>query len=337
MQHLSAFITRAPRATRRRWVDMPSVLAAVVAASALLTQPLSAQEKYPTKPIKFVVAFSPGGITDIIARLIGEKLSERIGQTIIIDNKGGAAGALGARLVSGSEPDGYTFLVTTTAVAIGAAAELPTAVNPHTQLKPVAMGAVSPTIIGTKAPTKAGDLAEFVREQKDAVTYASSGVGTAEHLTAAYVMKDFNATHVPFRSGGEAVNAVIGGHVKLSVTPLGSAMAFIQDGQLKVLGVASRRRVAALKDVPTFGEAGLIDVDNLTWVAIFGPPALPSTIAQRINAEVNQVLIQPELGARLAKMGFELRTSSQPQFEAMISAEVEKWRGILKDTGVTIK
>ena len=124
--------------------------------------------------------------------------------------------------------------MTTTAVAIGAAAELPTAVNPRTQLRPVAMGAVSPTIIGTKAPTKARNLAEFVREQKDVVTYASAGVGTAEHLPAAYVMKDFNTTHVPFRSGGEVMNAVIGNHVKLSVTPIGSAMAFIQDGQLQI-------------------------------------------------------------------------------------------------------
>jgi tripartite-type tricarboxylate transporter receptor subunit TctC len=334
--HHSLVRTQAASVIMSRWLTVTRFLLAGLFISSLLVQSVSAQDRYPSRPIKFVVAFSAGGITDVIARLIGEKLSERIGQTIVIDNKGGAGGALGAKLVSGSEPDGYTFLVTTTAVAIGAAAELPNAVNPRTQLKPVAMGAVSPTIIATKAPNPARNLAEFARDRKGTVTYASSGVGTAEHLTAAYVLKDFNATHVPFRSGGEVVNAVIGNHVNLGVTPVGSAIAFIQDGQLQVLGVASRQRVAALKDVPTFGESGLIDVENLTWVAIFGPPGLPDAIAQRLNTEVNHVLNEPELGPRLAKMGFELRPSSQKQFDALIGSEVDKWRRILKETGITI-
>src|SRR5947209_12004415 len=142
-------------ATMSKWIALMRFLLAGIAISSLLVQSASAQDKYPSRAIKFVVAFSAGGITDVIARFIGEKLSQRIGQTIVIDNKGGAGGALGAKLVSSSEPDGYTFLLTTTAVAIGAAAELPNAVNPQTQLKPVAMGAVSPTIIGTKAPAKA--------------------------------------------------------------------------------------------------------------------------------------------------------------------------------------
>jgi tripartite-type tricarboxylate transporter receptor subunit TctC len=336
MHHCSEHSTQAASVIMSKRVTVMRLLLAGIAISSSLVQSVSAQDKYPSRPIKFVVAFSAGGITDVIARLIGEKLSERIGQTIVIDNKGGAGGALGAKIVSSSEPDGYTFLVTTTAVAIGAAAELPNAVNPRTQLKPVAMGAVSPTIIGTKAPSHARNLAEFVRDQKGTITYASAGVGTAEHLTAAYVLKDFNATHVPFRSGGEVVNAVIGKHVSLGVTPVGSAITFIQDGQLQILGVASRQRVAALKDVPTFGESGLIDVENLTWVAMFGPPGLPDVIAQRLNTEVNHVLNQSELGTRLAKMGFELRPSSQQQFDAQIGSEVDKWRRILKETGVSI-
>lgn len=147
---------------------------------AALAQPAHAQAGFPNKPIRFVVAFAPGGITDIVARLLGERLSERFGQSIVIDNKGGAAGALGAKMVATSDPDGYTLLVTTTAVAIGAASS-PTAVDPRSQLTPIALAASTPTIISAKAPSQAKTLLEFVRTRKDGhLTYSSAGVGTTE-------------------------------------------------------------------------------------------------------------------------------------------------------------
>jgi tripartite-type tricarboxylate transporter receptor subunit TctC len=317
-------------------------VARAIAGSMLLSATLivaATAEEYPNRPVRFVVAFAPGGITDIIARLVGERLSERLGQTIVIDNKGGAAGALGAKLVSTSEPDGYTFLVTTTAIAVNAAAS-PISIDPRTQLVPVAMAASSPTIIAARTPATSKSLPEFVRNLKqDVLTYASSGAGTVEHLTAAYLLQGISgiaATHVPYRGGAEAINAVIGNHVNLSSTPVGSAISVVQNHQLQILGVASHKRVAMLPDVPTFGESGLADMDSASWVAIFGPPRLPSAVTERINAGVNDAMRRPEVRERLLKIGFDLRGSSQQEFSAQIQAEVIKWTRILNETGITL-
>lgn len=307
--------------------------------STMLPQPATAQASYPNKPIRFVVAFAPGGITDIIARLVGEKMSTRLGQTIIIDNKGGAAGALGAKLVSSAEPDGYTLLVTTTAVAIGAAGS-PSAIDPRSQLTPVALAASTPTILVTKTPSKAKDLKEFLAAQKDAqLTYSSAGAGTTEHLTAAYVLNGASrsdAAHVPYRSGSETVNAVLGDHVNIASTSPPTSLSFIRDGKLQVLGVASHKRVPMLPDVPTFGELGLVDVENASWIALFGPPGLPLPMVQLLNTEVNHALRHPELRERLTQMGYVLRESSQAEFATYMQGEVIKWGQIMKATGVTL-
>jgi tripartite-type tricarboxylate transporter receptor subunit TctC len=175
--------------------------------------------------------------------------------------------------------------------------------------------------------------------KQDVLTYASSGAGTVEHLTAAYLLKGISgiaATHVPYRSGAEAINAVIGNHVNLSSTPVGSAISVVQNHQLQILGVASHKRVAMLPDVPTFGESGLADMDSASWVAIFGPPRLPSAVTERINAGVNDAMRRPEVRERLLKIGFDLRGSSQQEFSAQIQAEVIKWTRILNETGITL-
>lgn len=337
MKYFSSAFMAVPkrRDRRRRFIFLVMYAAALVIGTPVA----KAQEKYPSRPIRFVVAFAPGGITDVVARLVGEKLSESLGQPIVIDNRGGAAGALGARLVASSPPDGYTFLITTTAVTIGAAASH-SAVDPRTQLVPVALVASAPTVLATKAPTSAKTLKELVQSQKDGiVTYASSGAGTVEHLTAAYLLKDIpgvQATHIPFKSGGEALNAVIGGHVLLSTTPVGTTAPFIHDRQVKILGVASHTRMANMPDVPTFAETGLANIDNSSWVSIFGPPGLPDAIADRISADVNQVLRQPDLSERLAKMGFVFHEMSRKEFSDQIKEEVDKWTTILKETGMTL-
>ncbi|PWT84892.1 MAG: hypothetical protein C5B56_14860 [Proteobacteria bacterium] len=318
---------------------MVRAIAASVLVSSLLMQAAAAEDKYPNRPIRFIVAFAPGGITDIIARLFGEQLSDRLGQTVVIDNKGGAAGALAAKLVATAKPDGYTFLVTTTAVTVNAAAS-PTSVDPRTQLVPVAMAASSPTIISARAPTKAKTLTELVSDRKQGtITYASSGAGTVEHLTAAYLLKGISgieAVHVPYRSGGEAVNAVIGNHVDLSATPIGSAISLVREGQLQILGVASHKRIPMLADIPTFAETGLSDMESASWVAVFGPSGLPAPVTERINAEVNNVARRPELRERLLELGFGLHELSQQAFAAQVEAEVTRWTRILAETGIVL-
>jgi tripartite-type tricarboxylate transporter receptor subunit TctC len=315
-----------------------------IAIAAILlfawAQTAVAQVKYPTRPIRFIVAFGPGGVADIVARLVGERLSEKLGQTVFIDNKGGAAGALGAKVVSTSEPDGYTFLVTTTAIAIGAAASADN-VDPRKDLVPVAIVASSPTIISAKAPNPVTNLPDFVRDlHKTNITFATSGVGTVEHLTAAYILKGIKgieATHIPYRSGGEALNAVISSQVDLSVNPIGPAMSFIQGKQLQLLGVASGQRLPRFPDVPTFAESGLSNMESGSWVAVFGPPGLPNSIATTVNTALNQAMQDASLREALIKLGFDLHGSTQAEFADQIKSEVEDWKKVLKDTGITLE
>jgi tripartite-type tricarboxylate transporter receptor subunit TctC len=314
-------------------------ITAFLVGVVFLAQPAFAESKYPDRPIRFVVAFEPGGITDIVARLVAERLSASLGQSVVVYNRGGGAGAVGAKFVANAEPDGYTFLVTTTAVAIGAAASAAN-VDPRTKLEPLALVASSPTVLAAKAPTPARSLVDYVRSLKRPdITYATAGAGTVEHLTAAYVLKGIsgvNATHVPYRSGGEALNAVIGEHVDLSSTPIGSAINFVQQKQLQLLGVASHSRLKGFPDTPTFAELGLPGIESASWVAVFGPPGLPPDIAQTINTEVNKALQAPDVGDRLRQLGFDTQPSTLQQFAQQVSSEVDRWRKVLADTGITL-
>jgi tripartite-type tricarboxylate transporter receptor subunit TctC len=299
-----------------------------------------AQSAYPDRSIRLVVAFAPGGITDIIGRLLSQKLSNSLGQSVFVDNKGGAAGELGAKFVSTSEPDGYTLLVTTTAIAIGAAAQ-PSDVNPRTQLTPLALAARAPTLFAVKAPVSADNLMDFVQAHKSGqLTYASAGTGTTEHLTAAYVFKlvpGLESVHVPYRSGGEVVEAVVGEHVDVAAAPSASALPLLQEGKLKALAVASHRRVPMLPEVPTLAETGLTDVENFSWIAVFGPSGMPQALVSLLSAKLTDALQQPELRKRLTEMGFDLPDIPQARLVEFMDSEVTKWGQILKTTGVTLE
>jgi tripartite-type tricarboxylate transporter receptor subunit TctC len=331
---------RAPEMALGKLRQVCIVLTPVLLLLGAFCQSTLAQSTYPTRPVHCVVAFAPGGITDIIGRLLSEKLSGGLGQSFFVDNKGGAAGAIGAKYVAAAEPDGYTLLITTTAVAIGSAAS-PAEIDPSTQLTPIALVASAPTLFAVKAPTSVKNLGEFVRSLGDAqLSYSSAGTGTTEHLTAAYVFKQvpgLNAVHIPFRSGGEAVNAVLGGHVDVAVTPSASGLALFQQKKLQPLAVASHKRVAMFSDVPTLAESGLTDVENASWIAVFGPAKLPGPLVQQLGTQIQQAMQQPELRKRLAEMGFDIPTISQPALVDYMDKEVLKWRDILKTTGVTLE
>jgi tripartite-type tricarboxylate transporter receptor subunit TctC len=326
------------RLKKTKWWSGP--LLATFLLASIVPQAATAQSDYPSRSIRMVVAFAPGGITDIIGRLLSQKLSNSLGQSVYVDNKGGAAGELGAKLVSTSESDGYTLLVTTTAIAISAAAQ-PANVNPRSQLTPLALAATAPTLFAVKAPTSAKNLMEFVQGHKNGqLTYASAGTGTTEHLTAAYVFKSvagLQSVHIPYRSGGEAVEAVIGEHVDVAATPLASALALLRENKLKALAVASHKRVAALPEVPTLAAAGLTDVENFSWIAVFGPPGMPQHVVSVLSAKLKDALQQPELRKRLTELGFDLPDVPQAQLADFMENEVVKWAQILKATGITLE
>jgi tripartite-type tricarboxylate transporter receptor subunit TctC len=301
-------------------------------AYAASTQP------YPTKPVRIVVAFGPGGIADTIGRLVSQKLAARLGQPMVVDNRAGAGGTVGARIAASAAPDGHTLLVTTAAVAVNANAPKDP-LDPRTQFTPIALAASAPTIFAVHRSVTAKSLLDYVRNAKGGrFTYSTAGLGTTEHLSAEFLFRSVPAlegTHVPFQGGAAPVAAVVAQQVDLTSTTVPTAYPFIKQGALRVLAIASRKRNAVLPDVPTLGESGFPDFENASWIAFFAPARVPSAIVQKLNAEVNAALREPDVRERLALLGFETHAMSAADFAAYVRSEVEKWAKVIKATGIT--
>lgn len=313
------------------------IVAAVACSIAALSLPARSQD-YPVKPVRMVIAFGPGGIADTIGRLVGQKLSDRFGQPVIGDNRPGAGGALAAKLVAGATPDGYTLLVTTTAIAVNATA-VKDAVDPRTQLVPIAIAATAPTIFVVHRSVTAKSLLEYVRTtKKGRFNYGTAGVGTTEHLTSEYLFKGvpgLEPTHVPYQGGAAPVTAVVAQQVDMSTTTIPTAFNFIKQGALRVLAVASHKRVPALPGVPTLAEAGFADFENASWIAFFAPAKSPAAAVRILNAEINNALRQQDVTARLTTLGFDIQTRAQPDFAAYVGSEVDKWMKVIRATGIS--
>ncbi|MCA3140352.1 MAG: tripartite tricarboxylate transporter substrate binding protein, partial [Rhodocyclaceae bacterium] len=260
-----------PRGTfagRRRLLQVAAGAAVTGSAGALF-----AQSSYPSRPVRLVVAFGAGGIADTIARTLSSRLSDRLGQQVIVDNRPGAAGALGAKIVSAAQPDGHTLLVTTTAVSVNATVGKD-AVDPSRGLTPIINAASTPTIFAVHASSPAKGLAEFIKVTKGGrFTFATAGVGTTEHLTAEFVFRPLpglDPVHVPFAGGVAPVSATVAQQVDMAVTTIPTAFGQIKANALRVLAVAARSRMPLLPDVPTLKEAGLSDFENSSWIGVFG-------------------------------------------------------------------
>jgi tripartite-type tricarboxylate transporter receptor subunit TctC len=313
------------------------VLTAALAAGIAAPYVARAQSGFPQRPIRLVVAFGAGGIADTIARTLSARLSERLGQQVIVDNRPGAGGTLGARIVSAAQPDGHTLLVTTAAISVNANAGKD-AVDPVNALTPIINAASTPTIFAVPGASPAKGLMEFARSAKGArFTFATAGVGTTEHLTGEFVfraLQGIEAVHVPFGGGVAPVSAVVAQQVDMAVTTIPTAFGQIKANALRVLAVAARSRIALLPEVPTLREAGFAEFENSSWIGVFAPPRLPAPLARRINDEVNAVLKLPEVRERLVTLGFDPRGGAQEAFVAYVRDEVDKWARVIKATGI---
>jgi tripartite-type tricarboxylate transporter receptor subunit TctC len=317
--------------------DFLAAVAASCAVAALSPVSASPPQPFPAKPIRFLVAFAPGGIADTIARTIGHKLTGKLGQPIVVENRSGAGGALAAKVVAAAQPDGYTLLVTTTAIAVNASASK-AAVDPLVQLTPVAIAASTPTIFAVHGSVKAKNLMEYVRGVKGSrFTFSSAGVGTTQHLTSEYLFKavpGLDATHVPFQGGTPVNTAVVAQQVDIASTTLPTTFAYIRQGTMRVLAVASHTRMQLLPDVPTLAESGFPDFEDRSWIAFFAPAKTPASVVQFLNSEINQALRQPEVSERLSTIGLDPQTSSPGEFAEYVKSEVAKWGAIIKTTGI---
>ena len=315
---------------------------AAVAVLALAGTGDANAQAWPNRPVRVVVAFAPGGIADTVARLVAQKAGERLGQAVVVENRGGAGGNIATRFVAQAAPDGYTVLANTAAMAVNMSLYRNPGYDAITDFAPVAVAASSPEMIAVGANVQAATLAALVRAAKESgggrIQYATAGIGSSSHLIGEYLFRSLaglDATHVPFQGGAPAVTAVVSGQVPVLSITMPTAVPHVKQGRLRGLAVASAKRVPSLPEVPTLAEAGYPDVEARSWVAFFAPAKTPADIVQRLSGEVNDAIRQPDVRDRLAAIGFEPEGGSSAEFGAYLKREVEKWGRIVKATGVS--
>jgi tripartite-type tricarboxylate transporter receptor subunit TctC len=296
----------------------------------------SLAQEWPTKPVRLVVPFAPAGPADIIARLVGQKLNEYLGQQIIIDNRGGAGGNIGAAAVAKSSADGYTVLATTSALAVN----MTLYSNPgytERDFIPIVGVASQPNMIFVNVGVPAKTLADLFNLAKTSkLAYASPGSGTTPHLTGENlfnVVAKLNMTPIHFRGAGQAVVAVVSGEPPVGSMAISGPLPQVRAGKLRVLAVSSAKRNAAIPDVPTFAEAGYPGIEDYTWIGMFAPAGTPSPVVQKLNESVNRAIQSSDFRERLAASAFDPLGGSQQQFADYFKAEIAKWGKVVRDTG----
>ncbi len=296
-------------------------------------------QTYPAGPVHLIVAYAPGGTGDVVARIVAQPLSIALGQTVIVENRAGASGAIGARSVSTATPDGLTLLVGQTAeVSINQHWVKDLNYDPEKDLMPVALLAVVPLALLVPAKTPANDMAEFmVSLRKDKLTFASAGKGTPGHFAGEMLKAKTKGdlTHVPYKGAGPALNDLIGAHVDMYFTGMPAAMPLVKSGLVKVYGVSSAKRSGIAPDMPTIAETtGMKDFDFTLWAGVFAPRGTPPEIVAKLNTEINKVLNDPDTRKKLTEGGADVDPMSVAQFHDFVQRESTKYNAIIKETGV---
>ena len=313
---------------------MKKIIAALLLAAA---SNLAAGQSYPSKSIHLLVAFPPGGPVDIIARLIAPKMSELLGQPIVVENKVGASGNVATGEVAKSAPDGYTLLTHSSAYAVNPSLFSNAGYDPVKDLLPIAVVAQQANIILVNSSFPARTLEELKSAmQKGKLAFASPGAGTTPHLTAEnlfHLRWKTDATHVPFKGAGPAVTGLLSGEPPIGCMAGSGPMSNIKSGKLRALAVSSARRLPQLADVPTLDELGYSGMEDYTWVGVFAPAGTPREIAQKLNDAVLKSLQSPDLRQRLDTLAFEPTAAPLAQTANYVRTEVAKWAKVVRDTG----
>lgn len=315
----------------------------LAATPLLLTPPAAAQDAWPAKPIRLVVPFTPGGVTDTSARTIAEFLGRRLGQQVVVDNKPGASGNIGMALVKDAPADGYTLVLAFDGTAV---------INPHVFAKmpfdtlkdfaPIGKigNATLILVAHPDAPVKSvADLVSVSKSTSGGLSYGTSGTGGTPHIAGELLRMrtGANLTHVPYKGGGQALTDVVGGSIPLVYTAVAGAHGFVKNGKLRALAVSSAKRSASLPDVPTFVEAGLSDFVVDSWVGLLAPAGLPPAIAARLNSELNAVLNDPAAKEKLLTLGIEATPGSAAQFREEMQRDLARYGQVVKAAGIRVE
>ena len=296
------------------------------------------QDAWPTRPVRMILPFPPGGGTDILGRLIAERLSAGIGQPVVTENRGGAGGNVGAEAAARSAPDGYTILLVAPSLAISPTLYSKINYDPVKDFAPISLVATVPNVMVTQ-PSLPGQLQEFiafVKAKPGALNFGSGGAGTSNHLAGELfnIVTGARLVHVPYKGVNLAMQDVLAGNVHLVFIGIPAAAPHIKAGKLRALAIVAPQRSTALPDVPTVAEAGLKDFEVTTWYGILAPAGTPQPVVRRLNAELVKVMHAPEMKEKLTATGTEPLTSTPEEFAAYIKREIAKWGDVIRKVGV---
>jgi tripartite-type tricarboxylate transporter receptor subunit TctC len=314
------------------------VLVAVLAASG---GALAQAASFPAKPVRWIVPFPPGGATDIIARLVAQKLTETWSQTVLVENRSGAAGAIGSDAVAKAAPDGYTILMGTTSThAVSPAINPKLPYDTLTDFTPVTLVATFPNVL-VAHPSTAKTLQELIATLKanpGKYNFGSSGAGSSTHLTGELfkLMTGTDINHIPYKGTGPLLNDLMAGQVAFAFDQITAVMSGVQGGKMRALGVASLERNPALPDVPAIAEV-LPGFESIAWVGIFGPARMPPDIVAKIQTEVRRIVHSPELAQRMRDLGATPVGSTPAEFSAFVKKDTEKWRDLVRTAKIKVE
>jgi len=315
----------------------PSSLILVAALAGIL--PAAQAQQYPTRPVRFVVPFAPGGSTDTLARTLGVKLADSLGQQVVIDNRPGGNGDLGMLIVAQAPPDGHTLLlgyIANLAIAPSLHTKMP--YDPTRDYAPITQIATSPNVMtaNSAVPVKGlKDLIALAKAKPGAVNFASTGVASVGHLTGELLnsLAGMKMTHVPYKGGGQAIIGLLSGEVQVMFTGFSAAMPHIKSGKIRSLAVTGAKRSPALADVPTIAEQGFPGLEATAWYGVLAPAGTPRPIVMRLHGDVLKALKQPDVIQRLEALGFEIVGSTPEHLGSYIKTEIRKWEKVVKASG----
>ena len=304
---------------------------------------VAAQQPYPNKPIRLVVGFPPGGNTDTVARIVGQKLGERLGTQVVIDNRGGAGGTIGTEMVANANPDGYTLTMgTTTTHAIAPAAYAKLRYDPVKDFAPIALVANAPYLLVVNSSVPAKSLKEFIayaKSQPGKLNYASAGTATTTHLVMATLASraGLDMRHIPFKGNGPATTAVLSGEVQALFGGVPPLLPHVNGGKIRALAVSSGKRNPSMPDVPTVSEAAFPGFDMQLWLGFFAPKGTPPAIIKRLESELVQIAQSADMKEQLTRQGLEAASASAAELGKLLKSEIETYKTVFKTAGIKIE
>jgi tripartite-type tricarboxylate transporter receptor subunit TctC len=299
-------------------------------------------QSYPSRPVRWIVPFAPSGPTDLMSRAVAEKISQRLGQPFVVDNRPGAGGNIGAEVVAKSAPDGYTLMIGHVGThAINATLYPKLAFDPVRDFTPITLIATLPLALVVHPSVPAKDVKELIAYAKakpGQLNFASAGNGGPTHLTGELLKTSagIDIVHIPFKGNAAALTDLIAGRVHMMFSNMLTSMPHVRAGKLRAIGISSAKRTPQAPELPTVAESGLAGFSAVPWYGVLGPAALPKAITSKLNAEISRAIALPDMHERFVAQGIDLQSSTPEQFAALIKSELSKWRKVVRDAGAKV-